>query len=624
MVRWLKRGPLFFILGLLASIDTAAAAFPECTPLANNPPLEPGPNGKYPADPALPIKGPDTKWSTDGVVIELKFATQQQSQFYIQGVNYEPNQIGGSASIPPFNDLFYTNSVNTWGPLWDRDIEALRAMGVNSIRTYGVWKWEPGFANGAPPPHNGQPVQDGVADFWQLLDFTARAGTEADNQFCDPDNPSIYAFKHPTHLPFLDKLWNNGVNPIYVWLGLAVPLELVDPNISAARKANLRQFYRYTAKWLAKEYGNHPAVIGFVVDNEIDTPATTPTSAFWETLNDLNEVIKASTNDKLTAVTFHDTADYARPITSGTFTGKTGPQVYEPDVWGFNPYTNPEPPGNLFTRFRDNVATVCKNPANGCSVKPLMYGEFGVTADTHKVSANAAKAYPFQWVAVNFIWQKNPPPAQCLTAQTMGPPPGSGGDGPLAEFNAQQTIAVELPQGNNPYTLPTSLASFFTKSGIPSGGPLAAADQADWIADFWKVTLNHKASNGANRDTGLLYSSGGYVFEWRDEWWKGNDNLNEQNTRCFHSISGNQACGTAWAGCPAGCADTGAANVVFPGGWGDEEWFGVTGAVVNGRQNCDPVVNQFTGQLNGGPDILLPRAAINALCQLFHSNGRCS
>ena len=69
------------------------------------------------------------------------------------------------------------------------------------------------------------------------------------------------------------------------------------------------------AKWLAKKYGDHPAVMGFVVGNELDTPATTPTSNFWQTVNDIGAVIKASAPDKLTAFTFHDTADYNRTIT---------------------------------------------------------------------------------------------------------------------------------------------------------------------------------------------------------------------------------------------------------------------------------------------------------------------
>ena len=597
---------------IIAAITVAAAwpagaQFPNCIKEVNNRGLNPNADGTYPPDPAVPYTGTHTKWSTDGVVINLKIGDQKPSQFYIKGINYEPTQIGGGAGLPPFNDFFYTNSVDTFVPLWSdngrRDIETMRAMGVNSIRTYGVWKWQVAFANGAPPPHNGRDVQDGLADFWKLLNFDVT--DEVDNQFCDPDQRSLYALKHPTHTPFLDKLWNNGVNPIYVWIGLSVPLSFVDRNVSAERKANLRQFYRYTAKWLAKKYGDHPAVIGFVLGIEVDTAGTTPTSAFWEYLNDFNKLVKASAPDKLTTFTFHDTEDYNMVIRDGTFRGKRGPEVYELDVWGFNPYTNPEPPGNLFTRFRDNI--VATNP------KPLLYGEFGVPADTHQQSQDPQKAYPNQWVGVNFIWQQNPPPASCLTGPGLTPPPGSGGNGPNAEFAAGRTIAEELPARQGAYTLPGSLEQYFPDSGVNEGDPLVAADQADWIASFWTVTLRHKASNGPDRDPMLLYSSGGYVFEWRDEWWKLNPHP------CFHSISGDQDCGRLWQGCPADCGNTGAANVVFPGGWGDEEWFGVTGAKARGRRDCDRVINPNTGKLNGGPDILIPRAPVVALYELFNA-----
>jgi len=594
---------------IIAAITLAAAgpagAFPTCIEEVNNPQLNP----PYPPDPAVPYTGTHTHWSTDGVVIKLKIGERPvaPSQFYIRGINYEPTQIGGTAEHPPFNDFFFTNSVESWDPLWsDRgrdDLDAMRAMGVNSIRTYGVWKWEPGFAAGSPPSHNGQPVLDGVADFWQLLNFTVE--DEADDQFCDPDVPpgQVYALKHPTHKPFLDSLWNNGRDPIYVWIGLSIPLQLVDPNVSQQRKDNLRQFYRYTAKWLAKKYGNHPAVMGFVVGNEIDTAGTTPTSNFWETLNDLNAVIKASAPDKLTVSVFHDTADYNRVIEGGMFNGQRGPQVYEPDVWGFNPYTNPLPEGNLFHRFKDNIVAV--HP------KPMLFGEFGVPADTHQASQDPAKAYPVKWVGVNFIWQQSPPPAMCLSPGAA-PPPGAGGNGPNAEFNAKRTIAMELPARAGDYKLPRALVPYFGESGFGEGDSLKAADQADWIADFWRVTLAHEASNGPNRDSDLLYSSGGYVFEWRDEWWKANPHT------CFHSITGTQNCGSGWH-CPDACDNTGAANAVFPGGWGDEEWFGVTGAKVKGRTDCAPVINPNTGKLNGGPDILLPRAAVRALYDLFHS-----
>jgi hypothetical protein len=607
-----KIGMRFHASVIIAAIILAAAgpagAFPTCIREVTNHELNPDANGQYPADPAIPFEGTHTKWSTEGVVINLKKGNHDASQFYIQGINYEPTQIGGAASLPPFNDFFYTNSVKTWEPLWsdfDRgrnDIEAMRTMGVNSIRTYAMWKWEVAF-NGPPPPHKGRPVQDGLADFWQLLNFNVN--DEVDNQFCDPDQRSLYAFKHPTHKPFLDQLWNHGDKPIYVWIGLSFPLQLVDENVSKERKDNLRQFYRYTAKWLAKNYGNHPAVMGFVIGNEVDTSGTTPTSEFWETLNDLNAVVKASAPDKLTAFTFHDTGDYNRVIEVGKFRGKRGPDVYEADVWGFNPYTNPEPDGNLFTRFRDNV--VAKNP------KPLMYGEFGVPADTHKQSQDSQKAYPLRWSGVNFIWQNPRPPARCLQVGGMKPP-GSGGNGANAEYAAKKTIAEELPAKEGTYKLPEDLLPYFRNSEVKRGESLKAADQADWIADFWRVTLRHKASTGPDRDERLLYSSGGFVFEWRDEWWKSNE-----RHPCFHSITGNQNCGPGWQGCEGGgCDNTGDANDAFPGGWGDEQWFGVTGAEVVGRLDCDPVIDTNTGDLNGGPDILTPRAPVVALHRLFN------
>lgn len=596
-----------FGLAISLCVSSAAhAAFPSCDPTVNNPPLNP----PYPSDPAIPYSGSHTKWTVDKLEINLSIDKAAPAQFYINGVNYEPTQIGGSADFPPFNDFFYTNSVSTWPPLWSRDIPILRPMGVNAIRTYGMWKWEPGFAVA------GGNAPDGVAQFWNLLNFDASKASENDNQFCYPGDNSIYAFQHQTHADFLDLLWNNGVNPIYVWIGVSLPLELVDPNVPDACspgvvcKEYFRQFYRYTAKWLAKKYGDHPAVMGFVVGNELDTPLTTPTSDFWDTLNDIGAVIKASAPDKLTAFTFHDTDDYNRMITTGKFVNLRGPNVYGLDVYGFNPYTNPLPQGNLFTRFRDNVVLNCMQNNGSPCVKPLMYGEFGTPADMHKLTA---KPYPLQWVAENFIWQPSPPPAACLASGAQ-PPPGGGGDGPLAEFNSGATIAEELPKGA--YTMPATLAPFFP--GSKAGDALPAAAQADWIASFLNVSLANKANNAAP-PADLDFNSGGFAFEWRDEWWKANPVV------YFHSVTGTQTCTSCSNSgpMPPGC-NTGAANVVFPGGWGDEEWFGAVGAVANNRANSDPVVNPFTGKLNGGPDTLTPRAALVALCRAYLSPKTCN
>jgi hypothetical protein len=168
--------------------------------------------------------------------------------------------------------------------------------------------------------------------------------------------------------------------------------------------------------------------------------------------------------------------------------------------------------------------------------------------------------------------------------------------------------------------MPAGLASFF--SGVNAGDSLAAADQANWLAQFWaQGVVAHQAGVASDRP----YVSGGFVFEFRDEWWK-------SLSPTFQNISGPPDTCTQ---CP--CQPNGnpsAANTVFPGGWGDEEWFGMTAAKVNPNrcpargkctpgqgQNTDPVINVSNGSLNGGPDILRPRAAIVALCKAYKGSG---
>ena len=600
----------------------------QCTVPADNPPLQPS-HGVYPPLAALPWvpkagwTSTATKFGYSGVQIDVTLGDGPPAPFFARGINYEPTQIGGSQDFPPFGDFFYTNGPNTWAPLWTRDIGMLRAMAVNSVRVYGTWKWEPGFLSGARS-------RDGLAAYWKQLDFTV--ATQGDAPFCEPGNPSALSYPHPDHTEFLDRMWNNGVRPIYVWIAVALPKLMFDPDLDPTRRENLIQFYKYTARWLAQRYGNHPAVIGFVMGNEVDDDADTATSFFWETLNDFNALIKASAPSKLTMAVFTDGPDAFATIKDAPLAGLTGPKVFKLDVLGDNPYNNPADPGNEYARFRDGFVN-CTTPAGTPCLKPLLLTEFGTPASAHAALADPTLAYPVPWVGVNALWHLPGTAARCLAPGTA-PPPGSGGLGEAAEFEAGTTVAEELPAdpARTEYALPAVLAPFFSASGLQAGATLGAAAQAEWYQSFWTdAVARHAASNGPDRDTKLLYASGGYAFEFRDEWGKQNPHPD------FHSASGSINCG-AGQGCGMGnCTDTGAANPIFSGGWADEQWFGLTSARVNPNRcpqsnfncdagnggNSDPVVNPSTGALNGGPDVLIPRASLIGLCNAFSAASIC-
>ena len=106
--------------------------------------------------------------------------------------------------------------------------------------------------------------------------------------------------------------------------------------------------------------------------------------------------------------------------------------------------------------------------------------------------------------------------------------------------------------------------------------------QAVILRDQWKEMYNKAAGNGEESN-----SIGGFVFEWRDEWWKylQTENLDQQDTNASWS---NQAYMFDWA--------EGKNNM-------NEEWFGITAL---GTPNSDGV---YTAR---------PRAAYDVLSAIWH------
>ena len=242
---------------------------------------------------------------------------------------------------------------------------------------------------------------------------------------------------------------------------------------SAARRANLEHMAAVAAK-----YGNHPAIMGFVVGNENNNAVTRENCMYWQWVDDVAKAVKQAAPNKLSSTTV---VDDSMETPKAAMRCNSLPNL---DVWGINSYR-----GNTANGF-DNLF----DTYNAVSTKPLLITEFGCPGTTH---------------------------------------------------TAQGEI-VNMPQN--------------------------AKDQADYMRSHWNDIAAHASS-----------CSGGYIFEWTDEWWKGNYWL-EMN--------------------PSPTAP----NPGFPGGWGDEEGFGLVAVM----PDCSKI-NEFAKRV----DAVRPRAAYYVMGQLF-------
>ena len=115
-----------------------------------------------------------------------------------------------------------------------------------------------------------------------------------------------------THKSFLDDCAAHG---IYVIVGLFLDSKFWDKRVWDLQDedANIKNnilWWEKAYKEVAEEVGNHPAVMGFVINNEIDGLDITfqkPELAtfFWNQMNKIASTIKRIAPDKLVGVAFH-------------------------------------------------------------------------------------------------------------------------------------------------------------------------------------------------------------------------------------------------------------------------------------------------------------------------------
>jgi hypothetical protein len=201
-----------------------------------------------------------TVWTVSGRTILLN-----GTPFFVTGVNYSPAPVGGSFNWSPYGDWF----TGEWHEIHERDFPRLREIQANSIRVHSWFAFEPSEAN---------------YERYGLLDF---AGSQTKD-----------------HTDFLDKAWNGGKDPLYVLI--TIPLDKVGLFDAGEDKEKIEHsrdvygFYTRTTLWMARKYGKHPAVMGFLIGNEcndrIDRPDRT---VFGKRLSELARIVKSTAPDKL-------------------------------------------------------------------------------------------------------------------------------------------------------------------------------------------------------------------------------------------------------------------------------------------------------------------------------------
>jgi hypothetical protein len=394
--------------------------------------------------------------------------------FFACGVAYAPVPWGGDPNWPPFGDFMFP----PWNGIWTRDLPLMRAAGINVIRTYNIENVSPN------PPYATQ-----------------------------------------DHTAFFEACWNGGVDPIYVLVGYG-PLNTVaiyDPwndNPSNPSRDQIQTSFLN----MVTAYGGFPAVMGFIIGNEVNNSDTIQDANFWAFLDNLASATKQAAPGKLTVLALVD--DSMASVQAGDS------QIPNLDVWGINSYRGQINPSNA-----NNFNNLWSSFAQA-SNKPLLLTEWGAPASTHSGS--------------NLVF----------TGQIV------------ADLNTYITGHYADIQFNGAAT-------------TSNGG-----------------SANPNAGNWAAVCVGSCY------FEWTDEWWKMDDYYPQDL-------------------CPATLQEAGVSqNAAFPGGWDDEECFGLnaiapstppTPATARPGPTSGSCAGPWDFAANApyAPDILTARSSLATLSGLF-------
>jgi hypothetical protein len=223
-----------------------------------------------------------------------KTAALLPNRLFLRGLNYSPQPNGVDISTAFSSNVLGDKNRATWS----RDLEIIRAAGVNAIKVYNV-----------PPP--------------------AFDGGDKINSF-------------------LDAAWNGGTNPIFVVITINIAARGAALLDSGAVSSLVGQYHD-----LASEYAKKPAILGMAIGNELAVPEFTSQPAWWTAYNQIASAARKG---------FGDGGDASKLIMSAEIddisTVVAGEQNNVAiDVWGINSYR-----GRTFTNFTTAYGAATKKP----------------------------------------------------------------------------------------------------------------------------------------------------------------------------------------------------------------------------------------------------------------------
>jgi len=268
-----------------------------------------------------------------------------KKKFFAKGVAYSPVPAGAGIGLPQLGDWFYDapGSDDAWSQIWTRDFVNMKAMKLNLLKTYFFWPKE--------PPSGTQMSE------WK----TTVAG--------EPDR---------THHAFLDAARANG---LYVLIGVALDAGNIFDNGSPSSAKDYKDYYKWVCKELATRYGSHPAVMGFVLGNEMNNPTRLKSESFWEINAEFVKAVRDNAPGKLILQAMQNDGDLFKydigdPPAEKLIKKYT--DLY--DLWAVNVFD-----GNSFDQFLKRFK---QQVAETEYVRPILFTEYGVPAGTNSEDAN--------------------------------------------------------------------------------------------------------------------------------------------------------------------------------------------------------------------------------------------